>query len=212
MMINLKTKPPLISIIFILVSFAVILQLYLIVVNRVDSIGETVVRFFSFFTIQTNILVAVCFGFLWLQPQSKIGIFFSNPKNSTAVTLYITIVGLVYNAILRYLWKPTGLQKVADEILHLIIPVLVLIYWFLCVCQNKFTFKGILSWFIFPSVYLVYILIRGAICVEYPYPFLDVTILGYNQVFVNCFLMLIAFLVVGVLLMGISKMRNKKAN
>ncbi|MBC7845964.1 MAG: Pr6Pr family membrane protein [Flavobacterium sp.] len=209
---NIKIKKLLIPIISVLASFAVLLQFYLIIVNRADSISETFVRFFSFFTIQTNILVAVSFGFLWLQPKSKAGVFFSNPKNSTAITLYITIVGLVYNEILRYLWAPTGLQKIADEILHLIVPVLVLAYWYLYVSQNKLAYKVILSWLAFPFGYLVYILIRGAIAMEYPYPFLEVTALGYSQVFINCFMMLIAFLVIGVLLIGICKMRNKKAN
>jgi hypothetical protein len=115
----------------------------------------------------------------------------------------------VYNVILRFLWAPTGLQKIADEILHLIVPIVVLVYWFLCVSQNKLAYKIIFIWLIFPLVYLIYILIRGAISMEYPYPFLDVTVLGYGSVFVNCFWMLIAFWVVGVLLVAIERIGNK---
>ena len=68
------------GIIAIVSWFAVALQLYLIILNRVASLPETIVRFFSFFTIQTNILVAICFTFLWLKPKSKWGFFFRNLK------------------------------------------------------------------------------------------------------------------------------------
>jgi hypothetical protein len=49
---------------------AEILQLYLIIVNRTASIPETIIRFFSFFTILTNILVAVCFTTVALEWRS----------------------------------------------------------------------------------------------------------------------------------------------
>ena len=159
---SLKLNSRFFAIIVVLGWFALLLQLYLIILHRVASLPETIVRFFSFFTIQTNILVALCFTFLWLKPKSKWGLFFSKSKIVTAITLYSIIVGLVYNAILRFLWAPTGSQKIADELLHLVIPILVLIYWTLFVPKKALEFKNIFPWLIFPSVYLVYSLIRGA--------------------------------------------------
>ena len=207
---SLKLNSRFFAIIAIVGWFAVVLQLYLIIINRVVSLSETIVRFFSFFTIQTNILVAVCFTFLWLKPKSKWGLFFSKPKNTTAITLYITIVGLVYNAILRFLWAPTGSQKVVDELLHLVIPILVLLYWILFVPKKTLEFKDIFPWLIFPALYLVYTLIRGAFFSFYPYPFIDVILLGYNKVLINSFFMLLAFLFFGTLFISIGKI--KKAN
>jgi hypothetical protein len=207
---SLKLNSRFFAIIAIVGWFAVVLQLYLIIINRVVSLSETIVRFFSFFTIQSNILVAVCFTFLWLKPKSKGGLFFSKPKNTTAITLYITIVGLVYNAILRFLWAPTGSQKVVDELLHLVIPILVLLYWILFVPKKTLEFKDIFPWLIFPAVYLVYTLIRGAFFSFYPYPFIDVILLGYDKVLINSFFMLLAFLFFGTLFIGIGKI--KKAN
>ena len=205
---SLKLNSRFFAIIAIVGWFAVVLQLYLIIINRVVSLSETIVRFFSFFTIQTNILVAVCFTFLWLKPKSKWGLFFSKPKKTTAITLYITIVGLVYNAILRFLWAPTGSQKLVDELLHLVIPILVLLYWILFVPKKTLEFKDIFPWLIFPAVYLVYTLIRGAFFSFYPYPFIDVILLGYNKVLINSFFMLLAFLFFGTLFIGIGKLRS----
>ncbi len=78
---------------------AILLQLYLILQNRETSIPETVVRFFSFYTIFTNILVACCFTILLSKPSSQLGQFFSRPKNFTAIAVYISIAGIVYNVI-----------------------------------------------------------------------------------------------------------------
>lgn len=190
--------------------FAVILQLYLILQNRVASVAETIVRFFSFFTILTNILVAVCFTILCLKPKNKLELFFLNPKTQTAITLYIVIVGLVYNTILRFLWSPTGFQKLADEILHSVIPVLVLLFWYLYTIKKNLVFKDILPWLLFPFLYLIYTLIRGHFFYFYPYPFVDVNQLGYKTVFINSFFMVLAFLIIGMVLVGISKIGNKR--
>lgn len=208
---SIKIRTNFTAIISLVGWFAIFLQLYLIIVNRVVSVPETIVRFFSFFTIQSNILVAICFTFLWLKPKSKGGFFFFNRKNATAITLYITIVGIIYNMILRFLWLPTGLQRVADEVLHLVIPILVLVYWFLFVDKKLLVFKNILPWMIFPFLYLVYTLIRGHFVQFYPYPFVDVIQLGYKKVFVNSFFMVLAFFIVGFLLVGIGKItKNNK--
>ena len=207
---SLKLNSRFFSIIAIIGWLAVALQLYLIILNRVASFPETIVRFFSFFTVQTNILVAICFTFLWLKPKSKWGLFFSKPKNATAITLYITIVGFVYNTILRFLWAPVGLQKVVDELLHSVIPVLVLLHWILFIPKKALGFKNIFPWLIFPSVYLVYTLIRGVFFNFYPYPFIDVNLLGYKAVLLNSFFMLLAFLFFGTLLIVIGKIKWSK--
>ena len=196
-------------IIAVLGWFAIFLQLYLIIVNRVASVPETIVRFFSFFTILTNILVAICFTVIWIKSKNKWELFFLNNKTQTAITLYILIVGIVYNVILRFLWAPTGFQKVADELLHLVIPLLVFVYWIFITKKINLKFNDIFLWLIYPFVYLVLILIRGHFNDYYPYPFVDVIQLGYKTVFINTFFVILAFLIVGILLIGISKMKNK---
>lgn len=66
------------------------------------SVVETIIRFFSFFTILTNLLVALCFTFLLTKSSSALRSFFYRKSTLTAVTVYILIVGLVYNLILRF--------------------------------------------------------------------------------------------------------------
>ena len=64
--------------------FAVVTQLYLIISNRTASIPETVMRFFSFYTILTNILVALCFTYSLFASEKDIGRFFRRYATVTA--------------------------------------------------------------------------------------------------------------------------------
>ena len=197
------------TMITILGWIAVLLQLYLIILNRTTNLPETIARFFSFFTIETNILVAVCFTFLCIKPYTKFAQFFQKSENITAITLYILIVGIVYNLILRFLWAPTGYQKIADELLHTFIPILVLVYWWFFAQKSSLQYKHIISWLIFPTLFLFYTLIRGYFVAYYPYPFLDVTALGISTVLKNSFFMVLAFLLFGLILIFAGKNKKK---
>ncbi len=183
--------------------FAVIAQFVIMIQNRVESVPETIIRFFSFFTILTNTLVAVYFT---LQLFSK-----KEPKSGglTAVTLYITIVGLVYQIVLRPIWNPEGMQMFVDELLHSIVPVCVLIYWMLF--ENKRTVKWnqIPKWLIYPLIYLVFILIRGNLSNFYPYPFVNVYELGMSTVLLNSVILMVVFIVIATILLGLGKLSSK---
>ena len=191
---------------------AVILQLYLIIVNRTVSISETLLRFFTFFTILSNILVAVCFTVLALKPRIEGSGFFSGAGVLSAVTVYITIVGTVYQFVLRQIWDPQGLQKIVDELLHTVIPAYFILFWFLFARKFTLQWNQILPWLIFPLCYLIIILFRGALAGYYPYPFVNVTKLGYAKVFLNCGMVLIAFLFFSALLVAVARLSKKPAD
>ncbi len=178
----MKTRRNFLFSIFILECFTLATQFYLSNNNTTVSITESIIRYFSYFTILTNILVAFCTGFLLLKPSS----FFSKQSTQTAIAIYIFIVGLIYNVILRFTWHPQGLSKIIDELLHVVNPVLYIIYWVLFSNKQKLKWKNIFSWLIYPLVYIIYVLIRGESSGFYPYPFLEVNRLGFNKVLVNC--------------------------
>lgn len=206
-----ETKVPAfyLAILAVLGWFALIAQLYLIIVNRIDSVGVTIIRYFSFFTILTNIIVAVCATVLLLKSVGKWDNFFSKPATLTAITVYIAIVGGVYNALLRYLWQPKGLQYVVDELLHTIIPLMFIFLWRIYVNVSSLKYKDVWPWLIYPLLYVIYIAIRGALTNEYPYPFIDVTKLGYSIVAINCVGLLLAFLGLSLLLVVVGKKGDK---
>lgn len=188
---------------------AVLAQFYLIIINRTTAVPETVVRFFSYFTILTNILVALAFTALLRRQGSPLRAFFSRPDVQTALAVYIVIVGVVYNLILRSLWKPEGLQRLVDELLHSVMPSLYFIFWCIYVSRYALMWKQIPSWLIYPFIYFVYVLIRGAVSGFYPYPFINVREHGYGPVLLNSLYIMIAFLLFSALFVLIGKLRRK---
>jgi len=189
--------------------FALATQFYINMTSGISGIRELMVRYFSYFTIQTNILVAVCFTTLLLKPQSKWGRFFSRQQTLSAITVYIVIVGLIYNTILRFLWEPEGLQKIVDELLHSVIPLLVLFYWFVFTAKDRLQWKNVLPWLIYPFAYIVYILIRGSVSGFYPYPFINTQRLGLDKVLVNSVGIAFVFICMSLLLVMIAKSTRK---
>lgn len=188
---------------------AVITQIFLMISNRVVSIPETVLRFFSFFTIDTNILVALSFSFIFLRSTSGIGRFFTKASTITAITIYITIVGIVYNVILRSTWHPEGSQKIVDELLHSVIPVLFILFWLLFIPIEQLKWRDAFSWLIYPTVYMIYAVVHGAITKFYPYPFVDVNELGYNKALFNAGLVLLVIFLLSLALIATGKLIKK---
>lgn len=188
---------------------AVVLQLLLMLQNRTESILETLIRFFSFFTILSNILVAICLTSVAAR-NSENQNFFSSPATLSAITVYILIVGLVYNFVLRSTWNPQGLQKLVDEVLHSVIPVYFFIYWVVYVPKEKLEWRLVSKWLLFPLAYLVYVLLRGSVSGFYPYPFVNAPVIGYTAVINNSLVLMGVFIFFSLLLIGLAKLLRKK--
>lgn len=189
---------------------ALILQFYLILRNREASVPETIIRYFSFFTVLTNILAALCFSVLLLSPRSAFGIFFSRSATLTAIAVYMVIVGMIYNLILRSLWGPQGLQRIADELLHVVNPLCFLVFWIIYVSKSGLKWKYPFLWMIYPVMYVAYILFRGSFSGFYPYPFSDVSKLGYSVVLLNCLKTVLAFFIISLAFVWMGKQVGKR--
>lgn len=190
--------------------FAVVFQFILMIINREAGIPETVIRFFSFFTILTNIIVSLCYTGLLMKPGSRMNTYFSNPKVIAAIAVYITVVGLIYNVVLRYMWDPVGLQLVVDELLHSFNPIWFVLFWFLFIEKDQLQWKAVIRWLLYPLIYVIYVFIRGALSGNYPYPFLDVTELGYTTSIINAFFVTLVFMFFSLVYVGIGKVMSKR--
>ena len=167
-------------------------------------------NFFSYFTILSNSLVALSLTLANLSPSSPAGRFFGRLTVQTAIALYISAVCLVYNTVLRGLYVLQGWSLYMDNMLHLVIPVLYVLYWILFRSKGHLAWRNGLQWIIFPLLYLGYSLIRGSILHWYPYPFLNVDQIGYHQVLFNSSVMLALFFAGGLLLIWIFKLAKKR--
>jgi hypothetical protein len=188
--------------------FALVLQLYLMLVQApAGGVVATVITFFSFFTILTNLLVAVVLTSVAL--RTTWGSWFRQPSVQAASAVYIAIVGAIYQLLLRHLWNPQGAQWVADFLLHSVIPVGYVLDWVLFAPRGGLRWKDTFKWLIYPGVYLLYVLVRGALTGTYPYPFVDVTALGYGGVFVRVGMFLLLFLGAGLLALAVGRILER---
>lgn len=193
----------------ILCWLTIIVQFTVMIQNRVASLLETIIRFFTFFTILSNIVVALVFTMILIKPKGNFA-FFLKPSNQTAIAVYIFVVGFVYNLILRFLWQPQGIQRIVDEMLHTIIPLYYIFYWYFKINTKSIRWKSFIKWLIFPFAYLVLIMIRGQFSKYYPYPFINVASLGFNKVVINIVLLILFFGVVALIFISVAKFKNKR--
>lgn len=189
------------------------IQLYLIFFARL-SVGASLlgglVSFFSYFTVITNTLVAVVLTCAVTDRESAARRWFLQPWVSSGIAVSIAVVGLAYSILLRHLWHPQGWQFIADELLHDVMPLLFLAYWWLYVPKGTLRLKHLPLWLIYPLVYFAYALLRGHLLGAYAYPFIDVALLGYPQVFVNAGGILLGFVLIALLVIGIDRWKGRR--
>ncbi len=174
--------------------------------GRVDYI----VQFFSYFTILSNVMVLLCCFFSVCWSKSRMGLFFTKPETITAVTLYILIVGIIYNTLLRFLSHPQGLSMVVDELLHVVTPLSFFLFWWRFLSKETIRWSHLFYWLIFPLAYLFYTLWHGSFSGFYPYPFVNVSELGMDRVLLNSFGVTLVFVLIGVLLIVLGKWQNRQ--
>src|SRR5580693_1407894 len=97
------------------------------------SLGATLATLLWFFTITTNLLVAVVFTRIALRPESV------SPSLTAATTLFILLVGVVYGLLLHGLTELNGGSAAANVLLHMATPIAVPLFWL------AFTPKGLLN-------------------------------------------------------------------
>src|SRR2546430_8745193 len=134
------------------------------------------IDYFSFFSIEINLLVALALTIFCARPQAEQ--FLTTPSVTSALVVYIIIVGVVYAVLLRHLWHPQGLQLLADLALHDAVPFLYPIYWLVFLPKGTLRWSDPAWWLGFPVLYFFYSLLPGAAFGIFFFPFFDPAKLG----------------------------------
>jgi hypothetical protein len=149
-----------------------------------DGVIPGTITYFGFFTMLGNIQVAIAFA-APLAPQFPGAAFFNRPGVRTAVAVYIFVVDVIFYLLLRKVYDPTGFGAVLNLFLHYILPPVYVLDWLAFVPKQSLSYRQIAYWQIFPIVYAILTMTRGAITGYYPYPFLDAGKYGYGQIAIN---------------------------
>jgi hypothetical protein len=194
------------AVISVVAWFALVLQLLLMVQQAAPGTSlHAVINYFSFFTILTNLLVALAATLPLLAPHSAAGQFFLRPSTQSAIAVYISVVGITYSWLLRHLWNPQGQQKIADVLLHDIVPVLYVAFWIFLVPKFTLRWSDAVRWLAYPLVYMAYTLARGFVSHWYPYYFIDVDTIGWSRALIHASGLLLAFFGLGLLFIAIGR-------
>ncbi|MGH6796318.1 MAG: Pr6Pr family membrane protein [Methylocella sp.] len=165
------------------------------------SIPVTLTNYFSYFTTETVFLIALTLTIFCKRPQAEQ--FLTRPSVKSALAVYIIIVGGVYAVLLRNLWHPHGLQLLADIVLHDVMPLLYPVYWMAFLPKGSLRWSDPAWWCVYPIIYFLYSMLRGAAFGIYLYPFFDATQLGVAGACVNGILLLAVFFCLGVVVTAI---------
>ncbi len=159
------------------------------------QLGFSVVNFFSYFTNLSNIFAAVVLllsAFYLIQRRTPTPTF---DLIRGASVVGIALVGIVFGVLLRD--EDLGsLLPWVNFVLHYLMPVVMVVDWLYAPPKTRLVFAQTWTWLIFPFLYLVYSIIRGAIVGFYAYPFFNPAKSGgYGGVALYCIAILGVFLI-----------------
>jgi hypothetical protein len=191
----------------VVVLVALVIQVTLVITGGTDvnsgrstqhlDLGTRLLRLVSYFTIQSNLIVLVAAVSLALRP-ARDGRLWRVVRLDAL--LGIAITGIVYATVLANLMEHEGAAAWANAGLHYISPWLTLLGWLLFGPRpriDRATVAWALAW---PLTWIGYTFAHGALSGWYPYPFLDVTALGYAAALRNTAVVVLVALVLVALL------------
>ncbi|WP_051178874.1 Pr6Pr family membrane protein [Nocardia concava] len=166
--------------------------------------GGTIANFFSYFTIQSNvIIIAVWLGVALFDPQGR-----RWQLIRCAATLYIVITGVVYALLLQNIAVGIAYPWTNDT-LHRVAPLVAFVDWLLVPAALGISARLIGALLAYPIVYGVYTLIRGPIVDWYPYPFIDPRSQGYGSMAIGLVVLVIAFVILAVAIISLGELASR---
>ena len=179
---------------------ALLLQLVLVVQGSAVLVEEDppglaarLGRFVSYFTVQSNFLVAVASVMLvrhpdrttpWLRVLRLAGL------------VGIAITAVVHFVLLRPLLDLEGADWTADKLLHMVVPVLAVSVWVLAGPRPAYRTRDAFLAMAWPVAWTVWTLVVGEVTGWLPYPFMDAEAEGWGAVAVACLGVLVLFVAV----------------
>ena len=186
----------------VLVAAVVGLSMELVRALTSDDVGTRLVRLFSYFTIQSNILAAIAAGMLLWRPDRRGRVFAVLRLDAL---LCIAVTGIVYHAVLSGLQDLTAAGALSNLLLHTVVPVGTVVAWLLVGPRPRLS-PAVVGWsLVYPLGWIAYTFLRGAIVDWYPYPFLDVSEIGLQSALVRTGIVAVIFLALAFAVLALER-------
>ena len=148
---------------------------------------------FAFFTIQSNLIVGGTTALLALRLDRPSTVF----RTFRLIGLVAIIVtGVVYHVALASIFDLDGIDQLGNQLVHTVVPLLAVIGWLIFGPRGLTSRRVAWLSLLFPVCWMAFTLIRGAVIHWYPYPFINVSVIGYAKAILNAFW--VALLLLGV--------------
>ncbi|MBW5422098.1 integral membrane regulator [Streptomyces sp. BG9H] len=186
----------------------------------IDLVIGSPPRVLSYFTVQSNALVAVVLGLsAWRAWRGRRRL---PPWVTGGTLLFIAITGLVYHLVLANASSGFSMTEettsasdwhtLSNLLLHTVTPIAVALDWLLLTRPGGLRWRHASLWLLYPLAYLAFALTRGALLppgstARYPYPFLDVTTHGYGSVLGNALTFGLAFYALALTAVALDRIR-----
>lgn len=169
---------------------------YIVVLGHDGEVAVRSIRFLSYFTILTNMLVAATAAGI-ASGRGRWSDRGAQPAWRTAVTLHILVVALIYHLLLRQVTLPGVIGWTANMLVHQLVPTGWLVCWLIFPPHGGIDWAAPWRWLLYPLLFAAWTLAHGAFGGWYPYPFMDVAAIGYPKVAANILAIGLVFLMLG---------------
>jgi hypothetical protein len=173
---------------------------------RGPGLLASTINFFSYFTILANTAAAFAMLVPLIAPHSVAGRFLLEPSVRTAIAGYLTVVAATYFFVLRFIGDDYGLERLADRLMHYVTPLLFMIDWIVFVPKGRIPWSLVGTSLLAPLAYAAWTLLHGAVANWYPYPFVNMRSLGYQQGLENMAGFVVVFAGVALALVALDRM------
>ncbi len=175
------------------------------VANGVATPLQRLLDWLTYFTIWSNIVVAVVLTVLVARPglftrADRVGATWRALRLDSVMMIVIT--GVVYNVLLAT-GGQTGWQFWSNAFLHVVTPLVTVLVWIVAGPRGLLSRGVVGGALILPAVWLAWALTRGAVIGAYPYGFLDVAANGVPSVALYVVGIAAAGLALGWLMLGV---------
>lgn len=200
---RLSSTAKLAAILIALTAWAALAAQFIVSLDETNGPAQALWVLARYFTILTNLLVALLFSFMAVRGKGF------GPSWLGGLTLWILIVGIVYHTLLARLYDPQGLNWWSDHGLHTAVPVLTALWWLIFAPKRGLGVRQAAYWMLWPLIYVIYALARGATDGIYPYYFIDAATLGYARVALNALGLSLGFFLGGLMIVGLGKVLSR---
>jgi hypothetical protein len=206
-MLRERDRPRLWRAAFAVIGWAALALQYLLMAAPVEgwAVLDRTVNYFSFFTILTNILVALALTGPLMSPRRRVARWTAGEGVRAAIAMYIVVVGVVYHFLIAPYWKPEGLTFGVNLVLHYVMPAAFLLDWLWFTPKGRLKWVDPVKWLAFPLIYAGWTLTHGLTTHWWPYGFVNVDELGLGRVLAIFGGLLVFFLGVGLALVGLDR-------